>query len=288
MTARVEDAPVHYPFRFVFAGDSGAWADATADGIYSSLMRSVAALDPSPVFFANVGDFAGPGTQERHEHYLRLVDGLEVPNVCVVGNHDLDDASGPDVFRRVHGPVNFDFAYGHTRFVCIDAAPGSPGEMDIAIPPEGTEGPRGEALRYLETALKSAAEEHRVVLMHMPPNMDGHYAPHEEWGFKQREAEFFDVLHRHDVHLVCCAHGLHFDEYVHEGIRVVMSGGGGTGLCSHWRGICASGDGTPEKRGALFHATEITIDEDGRTSGRVLQAFAPSDAPSPYTFGDPE
>jgi Calcineurin-like phosphoesterase len=286
MAARVQDAPVRYPFRFAFAGDSGAWSDPTGDAIFSSLVAQVGALDPPPIFFANVGDFAGPGTVDRHEHYLRLVAPLQIPNICVVGNHDLDDPSGAEAFKRVHGPSNFDFAYGHTRFVAIDAAPGLPGEVDIGVPPEGTEGPREEALRYLDAALDAAPEEHRVVLMHMPPNLAGHYAPHEEWGFRRREQEFFEILHRHRVKLVCCAHGLHFDEHVHEGVRFVMSGGGGTGLCSHWRGVCAAGEGTPENRGALFHATEVSIDERGRVSGRVLQAFADQDAASPYAFSD--
>jgi hypothetical protein len=30
---RIEGAPVRYPFRFVVAGDSGAWPDPTADAI---------------------------------------------------------------------------------------------------------------------------------------------------------------------------------------------------------------------------------------------------------------
>jgi hypothetical protein len=33
MVDRIERTPVDYPFRFVIAGDSGAWADPTADGI---------------------------------------------------------------------------------------------------------------------------------------------------------------------------------------------------------------------------------------------------------------
>ena len=82
--------------------------------------------------------------------------------------------------------------------------------------------------------------------MHMPPHLDGRYAPHEEWGFKQREEEFLEILHRHGVALVCCAHGLAFDTCVHEGVRYVMSGGGGTGLCSHLRGVCAAGEGRPD------------------------------------------
>jgi hypothetical protein len=272
MAARIEQAPVHYPIRFVVAGDSGAWADPTADGIYGQLLTQVAGLDPRPAFFANLGDFAGPGTPERHEHYLRLVDRLPMPNLCVVGNHDLDDPVGPEAFARFHGPSNFDFGYGHTRFVVLHAEPGVVGRIEVEAE-AGLEGPREEDLAFLDERLRAAEEPHRVVLMHMPPHLRGHFAPHEDWGFEQREAEFLAVLREHGVSLVCCAHGLAFDTTVHEGIRFVMSGGGGTGLCSHFRGVCTEGSGTPESRGALFHAVELAIDAAGGVTGRVLQAF---------------
>jgi hypothetical protein len=63
-----------------------------------------------------------------------------------------------------------------------------------------------------------------------------------------------------------------------------MSGGGGTGLCSHYRGVCTEGDGRPEDRGALFHFVELVVSEAGAVSGRVHQAFAPPGAPR-ITFG---
>ena len=91
--------------------------------------------------------------------------------------------------------------------------------------------------------------------------------------FSVREREFLEIVQRHGVSLVCCAHALLFDQHVHEGTRFVVSGGGGTGLCSHFRGICAAGEGRPEDRGALFHAVEIVVEEDGAMSGRVHQAF---------------
>ena len=172
--------------RFVVAGDSGAWPDPTADAIFSALVEQVGRLEPRPAFFANLGDFAGPGTRARHERYLDLVAALPVPSFCVVGNHDLDDPSGADVFRDVHGPPNFTFAVAHTRFVALDAAPGRVGEVAIEEPPQGVEGPREEALAYLEEQLEAADEPNRVVLMHMPPFLDGHFAPHADWGFRQR------------------------------------------------------------------------------------------------------
>ena len=276
MADRIERTPVSYPFRFVVAGDSGAWPDPTAEAIFAQLVAQTGALDPPAVFLANLGDFAGPGTLERHEHYLGVVGKLPIPDVCVVGNHDLDDVSGPDAWARVHGPMNFEFAYGHTRFVAIHAAPGIPGTVEIAgaETPEGVEGPREEDLAFLEARLAAAAEPHRVVLMHMPPYRDGHLAPHPEWGFKHREGEFLAILRDHGVNLVCSAHGLAFDDHVHDGVRFIMSGGGGTGLCSHFRGVCTEGPGRPEDRGAVFHAVEITISEAGAVSRRVLQAFA--------------
>jgi hypothetical protein len=283
MVERIERTPVAYPFRFVVAGDSGAWPDPTAEAVYAQLVRQVAGLEPRPLFFANLGDFAGPGTVARHQHWLSLVEPLGLPSICAVGNHDLDDPGGRDAWSQVHGPVNYDFAHGHTRFVVLDAAPGELGESDID--PARVEGPREEALEFLEAALAAAPEPHRVVLMHCPPAFDGRFHPHPEWGFTVREREFLGIVERHGVGLVCCAHALFFDQFVHRGTRFVVSGGGGTGLCSHYRGVCAAGEGRPEDRGALFHAVQVVVAEDGAISGRVIQAFDPAPGRARITFG---
>ena len=57
-----------------------------------------------------------------------------------------------------------------------------------------------------------------------------------------------------------------------------MSGGGGAALYLSYR-ECAG-----PNRGALFHAVAITINPGFDVSGRVLQAFAPADAPPPHSF----
>lgn len=278
MANRIGSHPVEYPFSFVVAGDSAAWPDPTADAIFTQLLVQCVRLPRRPVFLANLGDFAGPGRPQRHEHYLQLVDGLPFPDVCVVGNHDLDDPEGREAWARAHGPMNFTFGYGHTRFVALDAAP-----METTA---GTTGPDDDALEFLDDTLESASEPHRVVLMHPPPQFGDRYAPHPEWGFSVGEREFLDLIRRHRVTLVCSAHALLFDHHVHDGTHFVVSGGGGTAVCSHLRGVCAPGEERPEDRGALFHAVEITISEQGRVSGRVLQAFDPVDGHARLTFGD--
>jgi Calcineurin-like phosphoesterase len=275
MVGRIEELDVDQPLRFAIAGDSGAWSDPTADAIYAQLVRQIE--QSAPAFFVNLGDFAGPGTRERHERYLELVKPLSIPNLCVVGNHDLDDPQGRDVWDEIHGPMNFAFACGGTRFVALRAV-ARVGRHDLEEPPDVVEGPTPDYLDFLDSAFGRADEPNRVVLMHMPPYHDGHFAPHVNWGFGRHEPEFHAILARHAVKLVCCAHGLAFDQHVRDGVCFVMSGGGGSGLCSHLRGICTEGDGSPEDRGSLFHFVEVTIAGDGAISGRVVQAFAGVDS----------
>jgi len=123
--------------------------------------------------------------------------------------------------------------------------------------------------------------------MHCPPHLGGRFAPHPEWGFDVRESEFLSLVRSHEVKLVCSAHALFFDHLAYDATRFVVSGGGGTALCSHFRGVCAEGEGLPEDRGALVHAVQIIVTEDGAISGRVLQAFDPIDGHARLTFGDP-
>ena len=162
MAERIGATAVRYPFSFVIAGDSGAWPDPTADAIFAQLVRQTCALRPAPVFFANLGDFAGPGTRERHERYLRLVSPLEIPDVCLVGNHDLEDPRGADAWSAVHGPRNFHFAYANTRFVAVDGASGQAGERGDTTPPGARRKAiyaRGDAARrrILDVALEAFA-----------------------------------------------------------------------------------------------------------------------------------
>jgi hypothetical protein len=271
MARRIE---ARRPFSFVFAGDSGAWPDPTADAIFSQLLRQISRLDPKPAFFAHLGDLAGPGTRERHEHYLELAGVLEIPNVALIGNHDLEDASAARAWEEIHGPRNFDFAAGGTRFVAIDGASGQKGPRGDTTPTD-TAGPPPHALEYLDDALGRAREPHRVVLLHAPPHLGGHYAPQPECGFQQGEAEFLEILRRHRVELVCCAHGLGYDHHVRDGIRFVMSGGGGSALYLSYH------HAGPD-RGALFHAVQVTLADGVR--GRVIQAFAPDGDPPPHEF----
>ena len=277
MAERISAMPVRYPFSFVIAGDSGAWPDPTADAIFAQLLRQAGELQPAPVFFANLGDFAGPGTLERHRRYLELVAPLPMPNVCLIGNHDLEDARRPAGVDRCPRAAELPLRLREHAL-----------RRDRRCLGAGRRTRRHDAARHgraerrstavLDDTLAATSEPERVVLLHAPPHLDGHYAPQPECGFRQGEPEFLDIIRRHGVKLVCCAHGLGFDHHVRDGIRFVMSGGGGAALYLSYR------DAGSRDRGALFHAVEITLAEDGAVRGRVLQAFAPPGSQPPFSF----
>lgn len=256
--SQIEATPVKYPFCFTIAGDTAASPNPVGDAIFGEILRQMQQLGPKPLFFANLGDFAGPGTLECHEHYLRLVGHLNIPNICTMGNHDADDPVGGENFARLYGPVNFQFAYGNTCFVAINVHNPGPREVD---------------LDFLAEALGSDGHPNQVVLMHMPPNLNNHYAPHPEWGFSRLEREFLDIVKTHRVRLVCCAHVVAYDYYVYDGIPLVVSGGGGWGLCSHYGGCQSLAMGTPGQRGSFYHFVQVSVDKSGAISGRVIPAF---------------
>jgi hypothetical protein len=278
MVERIVATPARYPFSFVVIGARvrGQTRRRTPSSPSCSVRQRSWARSPSSSRISATSP--GPGTPERHKHYLELVAALSIPNVCLIGNHDLEHARAPEAWTASHGPRNFEFAYGNTRFVAIDGASGQTGDLGDTTPPD-TAGPSVEALRFLDDTLAATSEPHRVVLLHAPPHLDGHYAPQPECGFRQGEPEFHDIIHRHDVKLVCCAHGLGFDHHVRDGTRFVMTGGGGAALYLSYRN-------TSRDRGALFHAVEITLTETAAVHGRVFQAFAPAGSAPPFTFGD--
>jgi hypothetical protein len=53
MAERIAATPVRDPFRFVIAGDTGAWPDPTADAIFTQLLRQTAELRPVPFTFGD-------------------------------------------------------------------------------------------------------------------------------------------------------------------------------------------------------------------------------------------
>lgn len=134
---------------------------------------------------------------------------LKVPYVSVIGNHDML-ANGREVYRQVYGAENFSFAYGTSKFVCLNTNSNERG-YDGSIPD----------MAWLRREL-SGLEEYRNVFV------VGHMAPFHEGFDPNVEPNYASLLARNSkVRLSMHAHQ-HYYSLTHpysDGVEYLVVGG---------------------------------------------------------------
>ena len=100
-------------FRFAFITDTQRWYDETKEAIDAINQRQD--ID----FVIHGGDLADFGATKEMLWQRDILNGLKVPYVCLIGNHDCL-GTGEEVFRKVFGSPNFGFTAGDVRFVCLN------------------------------------------------------------------------------------------------------------------------------------------------------------------------
>lgn len=100
-------------FSFVFISDTQRWYDETEDAV-----AAINRLD-SVDFVIHTGDLSDFGLKLEFELQRNILNKLNVPYVCLLGNHDCL-ATGQDVYRLIFGDENFTFEAENTHFVCLN------------------------------------------------------------------------------------------------------------------------------------------------------------------------
>ena len=98
---------------FAVISDTQRWYDETEDEVEAVNARHD--ID----FVIHTGDLSDFGLKLEFEKQRDILNRLDVPYVCLLGNHDCL-ATGEDVFRRVFGESNFSFTAGNVHFVCLN------------------------------------------------------------------------------------------------------------------------------------------------------------------------
>jgi hypothetical protein len=139
--------------RFVFTGDTQRKYDDTEDFVKSINKR--ADID----FVLHGGDVTDFGLTKEFLWMRDILNGLKVPYVVLLGNHDCL-ADGESVFKKVFGEPNFSFMAGNTKFVCLNT---NALEFDYSRPVPDFE--------FLENEMNdsSANYERTIVAMHVRP-----------------------------------------------------------------------------------------------------------------------
>ena len=99
---------------FAFFGDTQRSYDETED-----FMRHIHARRDSLDFLIHGGDYTEFGTTAEYEWTVRILDGLTLPYVGLIGNHDVL-GNGDAVFHALFGDDNFAFVAGDVKFVCLN------------------------------------------------------------------------------------------------------------------------------------------------------------------------
>ena len=99
--------------KFAVVSDSQRWYDELEDAVESINERDD--ID----FVLHTGDLADWGLRSEFEIQRDILNSLNVPYVCLLGNHDCL-GTGYEIFREVFGECNVAFSAGNVRFVCLN------------------------------------------------------------------------------------------------------------------------------------------------------------------------
>ncbi|MGL5273547.1 MAG: metallophosphoesterase family protein, partial [Phocaeicola sp.] len=99
-------------FRFAMISDTQRWYDETVDVV--EVLNARGDID----FVLHGGDQTDFGLTNEFIWMRDILNNLNMPYVCVIGNHDCL-GTGKDSYRTIYGATNTAFTAGDMRFICI-------------------------------------------------------------------------------------------------------------------------------------------------------------------------
>jgi 3',5'-cyclic AMP phosphodiesterase CpdA len=186
------------------------------NGVFPRILAAVA--DSDMEFLIHTGDLEDRGGTKAWETFRRRTAGFPKPLHLVIGNHEIRGGGAPE-FARFFGlpDTSYSFTHKNAHFAILDNARGRF--------PKGT-------LDWLDRELSKHPKRkngvrHLVVAMHAPPKTDSIIPHGMDKRYGEESERLLGILSRHKVDLLLCSH-----EHMHlveewNGIKVIVSGGGG-------------------------------------------------------------
>ncbi|MGN0210561.1 MAG: metallophosphoesterase family protein [Muribaculaceae bacterium] len=143
-------------FSFAVISDTQRQYDETKYAVEA--INDIEAVD----FVVHCGDISDFGAKLEFEKQRDILNRLNVPYVCLLGNHDCL-ATGQSVFSEIFGEENFAFTAGNVRFICLNT---NALEYDYShMVPD---------FAFIENELENypPQAEKTIVAMHAPPKSD--------------------------------------------------------------------------------------------------------------------
>jgi 3',5'-cyclic AMP phosphodiesterase CpdA len=174
-------------------------------------------------FTVQLGDMVSKGEPHRYEAFFRDLKRSwrgGRPYLTVIGNHDRSRPNGRShsiMYRSLFGRPNYFFDHARTRFVVLDSS------AKRVTPAQ---------LRWLDLVLSTPLR--KIVFTHMPPVhlslWGGVGKVHALGGFIGGAKEFAEIVAANGVSRVYMGHVHAFGVQDHDGVRYILTGGGGSAL----------------------------------------------------------
>lgn len=189
-------------------------------------------VDIDSVFI--VGDSVFRGSRADYKVRGKMASLIRFPLISVPGNHDYD-RGGKERFTQFMGEGEFAFASRNSCFIVLDNNEGDLSE---------------EQFTWLASELeKGSRSAHRFVFLHKPP-----FNPYQQSWYRIETTawpnRFMRLCEKHKVDMVFAGHEHLFKEVSFNGVRYVVTGGGGAlSVIPTWDG-------------AYYHYVRINVNGD--------------------------
>jgi 3',5'-cyclic AMP phosphodiesterase CpdA len=234
-------------FTFVVFGDNRPDKPNLAQpGVFKTILKAIDEVNPA--FAVNTGDciygsYDLSRVKEQYEEYASLTRTLlRARTYLALGNHEvLDSKANHDFFAKELGGLYYSFDHADCHFIVLDSeVVGETGRIS------------GEQLKWLKEDLhKARAARYKFVFLHRPLYpVDGHMGKCLDQFPKDRDA-LHSLFVRNRISAVFMGHEHLFYEQVKNGVRYVITGGGGAGL---YPSIHGEGD--------FHHFVAVSVGED--------------------------
>jgi hypothetical protein len=297
----LEHRHIRAPYTFVVITDSqpATGCPAAERPAYVHQRERIAAMVPPPDFVLSLGDVVKYGAACEWDVYVtntlqRFVDGMGIPWITAIGNHELYDPEGMPNFVHFAGAEDFAFDVDKTRFVSVNTFHRRDPEQELS------DAQYSFVAERIDQASASGMTD-VILAMHLPPFTPalpgdcGYYLLNQYEGvFEQlsgylRSEDLIALLESHapPVSMGLFGHVHVFAHYERNDVHYVVSGGGGGHLCEAGEYDAREDPlaSPPYRDGIFHHMLRITVWSDSGQDIEVEVLKLGEDAPvEGYSF----
>lgn len=209
-------------FKFVVIGDNRpSHARLHQPPVFISMLKEIDKINPA--FAVNLGDNVYGSRDpkstaiKRTEYEEVLKSNLRTKMYPVIGNHDvMGSKANQDALEKEYGKLYYSFDYGNSHFIVLNSETVG---QESKIP--------SDQLEWLREDLRNTKAANKFVFVHQPLYpVDGHIGSSLDKYPKERDA-LHSLFIRNKVAVVFEGHEHLFNEQFRNGVRYIISGGGG-------------------------------------------------------------